>query len=77
MTRRYIRSRRTPRPRNGAYAPIHWCRTKAASAIAAKYGEFRTPRVADLQRDFGMSRATAYRWRSWYILQMTRKAAQA
>lgn len=76
MTRRYIRSRRrgAPRRRSASYAPIRWCRTNTQSAIIASYGHFHTPRIDELMRDFGMSRASAYRWRAWYVMEMTRQA---
>jgi hypothetical protein len=75
MTRRYIHSRRTPRPRRAPYARIEWCRQHAADAVMLTYGDFHTPRIDELMHDFGMSRAAAYRWRAYYIAEMSRRAA--
>ena len=48
-----------------------------ALQVTTKYGH-RQPTVAQLRADFGMSRATAYRWRAaWLYIQTAQLSKDA
>lgn len=46
----------------------------AALRLVRTYGD-RAPSIESLQADFGVSRATAYRWRAAFIDSLEREAA--
>jgi hypothetical protein len=48
------------------YVGTTCCKIATAAKIAVKYRD-RVPTVDSLMQTFGMSRATAYRWRSAFI----------